>query len=716
MRKHRLISLLIATIAASVGHGQQFDKWYFGRTAALSFTPNGPQPIPAVLGNSAMLADEGSASISDEDGNLLFYTNGVTVYNKTHQVMLNGDNIGGHLSSCQVLIIPQPGSSIYYVFTTGAIETNFTEGYRYSIVDMSRDNGKGEVIAKKISLWPSCTERMTAARHANGYDVWVITNDNSSNTFRSWLVTCNGLQPSAVVSTVGDMLNGAWVAINAGMMKVSADGKTLAQTHFPFIDEVTSPPNFCQLFDFDNSTGLLSNPRKIGFASGQFTHCEFSPDSKMLYLSRPHEKKIDQVEITLPSMAAILASRYTINTSVAFYDMQLAPDEKIYCSKPGIALSVINLPNQKGGACRFVEEQLSILPGSSFIGLPSHINDAFGTPDFNNGFTQTILDSCSGTVQFNGFSNMPAPVSWEWDFGDGQTSALQNPLHIFQNPSQTHNVRLKIKSASVCGVITRSKRFKPSGTVTGKAAFDFVVRCDSGYVRFINKTPDTTSLHGAFEWSFGDGNTSLLTNPVHSYTSPGIYSVKLKINTGLACLNDSVSLPVEVRDFSINTIPDQVIRVGQKVYLSTDQPATDFHWSPPQWLSDTAIRNPVAMPLQDITYKVFAARGDGCSDQDSVFIKVIQYNDVYVPTAFTPNGDGRNDNIYPYYPGHLTLKSFSIFSRWGQRLFTTSQRSVGWDGKLNGVVQQTGIYVWGVILTNQKGETIEEKGTLTLIR
>ena len=86
--------------------------------------------------------------------------------------------------------------------------------------------------AKNILLHASCTERMTAVRHANGISVWVITNDNNSNTFRAWLVGCNGLQATPVVSNTGVVLDQD-IIVNTGMMKVSPDGKQLCQTHFP---------------------------------------------------------------------------------------------------------------------------------------------------------------------------------------------------------------------------------------------------------------------------------------------------------------------------------------------------------------------------------------------------------------------------------------------------------------------------------------------------
>jgi gliding motility-associated-like protein len=710
--------LFLLSFPDADANAQQNDNWYFGRKAGLSFSHPGNQQAPLSLGNSEMLSDEGSASISDEDGNLLFYTNGVTVYNKLHQVMLNGNNLAGNISSCQTIIVPHPGhDSLYYIFTTDAVENDFLSGYRYSIVNIKRDNGNGEIITKNTLLWSSCTERLAAARHSNGIDVWVITNDNNSNTFRSWLITCNGILNTPIVSSTGQVLN-QFRDINTGIIKVSPDGKMLCQSHFPIFDETTHIPNFIQLFDFNTASGSITNARQISFPDAQFTHFEFSPNSKLLYITRPYDKKIDQLEITLPTIAAILASRITFSTTTAFYDIQLAPDEKIYCAHPSLSLAAINLPDVKGVGCNFREDQVLLSTGSVFLGLPSHINDFVSTDDPDNGFSYTIVDSCTGSVQFNGYSNLPATIQWEWDFGDGTTSGLQNPFHNFPAPGSSYTVKLKISSSFSCGVIYKSKKIRPSGLVKDKPDFSFVVRCDSGYVRFVNKTNNLSALSpGQLVWYFGDGNTSTDTNPVHSYALPGSYTVKLKLSSGLPCMDDSVLSSVDVRDFTIHTIPDQTIIVGEKVLLSTDAPAVSFVWSPAQWLSNPSVRNPAATPLESITYKVTATNSEGCSSEDSVHINVIQYNDIYVPTAFTPNDDGRNDIIRPFFDGKFTLKEFGVYNRWGQKVFSTSQRGVGWDGKINGILQNTGIFIWIVNVTDTKsGKKIERKGTFVIIR
>lgn len=706
--------LFVFLCTSSISPAQQNNNWYFGQRAGIRFSALPGQVIPVTLTDGAMITDEGSSSVSDSAGKLLFYTNGITVFNRLHQVMLNGDELKGNISSCQsAIIIPVPGNdSIYYIFTTDAIENNFSNGYNYSIVNMKRDNGNGEVVTKNTLLWQSCTERLTAARHQNGTDIWLITNDNNSNIFRSWLITCNGLQSNPVVSQAGVLLT-QHLLTNTGYMKVSPDGKQLCQTHFPLFDPDVSNPNFVQLFDFNNTTGQVTNGRSVMFDNAMYVSCEYSSDSKMLYLVRPYERKVDQLEATLPSAAAVSASTISISTVAPVLTLQLAPDEKIYTFRPGQSLGVINYPAVKGSGCNFQDNQLDISPFSARFGSPSFINDVAFDP--NNSFSYIITDSCSGRVQFTALSGMPGTLTWSWNFGDGNTSTLQNPVHTFTPANQSYTVTLNISSSVSCGNIKSSRQIKPSGIITD-ADFDFVTRCDSGYIRFVNKSRFDQNGGGQYLWDFGDGNSSTATNPVHIYNQEGLYSVKLKLLTGAACIDDSLTKQVEVKNFIVTAPPDQTISVGQPVFLSTNEPADNFQWSPDAWLSNSSIRNPVATPLEDIVYKVTASNGEGCKGEDSVRITVLQYDDIYVPTGFTPNDDGKNDILKPFYHGQVMLKEFSIYSRWGQRVFSTSQRNAGWNGKINGMLQQAGVYVWFIKAVGKSGETIERKGTFVLIR
>jgi len=713
MRKCQFILALIFFLSSSESYSQKNNIWYFGKKAGLSFSSPGGQPIPLPLSNSAMDADEGCASVCDDNGDLLFYSNGLIVYNKNHAVMLNGDGLMSNNSALQgCIIVPVPGNhDLFYIFTTDALENGFANGYRYSIVDMSRDNGNGEVITKNIMLNPSCTERMTAIRHADGVSVWLITNDKSSDIFRSWLITCTGLQTNPVVSTVGVKLD-ADAIMNIGMLKGSSDGKQVCQTSFLLSDDVNNPtPNFCQLFDFDNQTGILSNPRSIGFPDAVITTCEFSPNSKLLYLARAYDKAIDQVEATLPTTVAIIASRVTMPTQTSFYGIQLAPDGKIYLAQPSFFLGAINNPDIKGAGCDFQKEQVNLDFHAAYVGLPAYINDLSFNP--LNSYTYSITDSCTGTVQFLGNATMPGTIKWQWDFGDGNVSTVQDPVHIFVPADKQYIVRLTVSSDLACDSVKSSKIITPKG-IMNNVDFDFFPNCDSGYIRFTNKNP----LQGSavqYSWDFGDGNVSASLNPVHTYASKGKFPVTLKLSTGTSCLDRSVTKIVSMQALAVTISDDQSIFLGQKIQLFVNGPGTVYEWSPATGLSNTTVAKPYASPVKDITYKAKVIK-DGCSGEDSVHITIVDLTDIYVPTGFTPNNDGRNDNIKPFFGTKFELREFSIFNRWGTRIFTSSKRGEGWNGKINGVEQDPGVYIWVLKFIDDKGKPLERKGSLVLLR
>ena len=435
----KLIPLILFSFLLIKASSQQNALWYFGRQAALSFVPGSGPGFPSPLTNSAMNAGEGCSSICDSAGNLLFYTNGEVIYNKNHQVMQNGDNLLGHISSFQSsAIIQQPDSrNIFYVFTADAYENSYANGYRYSIVDMNGDNGNGAVTTKNILLQAPSTERLAIARHANGIDMWVITNDLNSDIFRAWLITCNGLQPAPVISSAG-----VPVTQGIGALKASPDGTKLCQTQFPDPD-IVALENFFQVFDLDNATGSISNARSITISRSLYNACEFSPNSQLLYVTKALATEIDQFQIGNNTEAAIIASKSSIPAVKGLYGMQLGNDQRIYVSRIATKLSVINQPDNQGPACSFEADKIDLGGRFSGINLPAAVNDFFVL-----NFTYQILDSCNGVVQFFGTSSLGGAVQWDWDFGDATISNQQNPVHTFSPPNKLYNVKLKTTTST----------------------------------------------------------------------------------------------------------------------------------------------------------------------------------------------------------------------------------------------------------------------------
>lgn len=146
---------------------------------------------------------------------------------------------------------------------------------------------------------------------------------------------------------------------------------------------------------------------------------------------------------------------------------------------------------------------------------------------------------------------------------------------------------------------------------------------------------------------------------------------------------------------------------------------TGYLWSPGTDLSNIHIHNPIGVydvGIDSVRYKVIVTDDAGCSDSATVLVKVYKtLPSVFVPTAFTPNHDGLNEVIRPIAVGIQRLNYFSVYNRWGQLVFTTSEIGKGWDGTIGGKRQATGVFVWMVSAVDYLGQPIFRKGTVALI-
>jgi gliding motility-associated-like protein len=700
--------LLLIVLNAQIG-----NNWHFGDNNAMSFTATNNMLAPVQLGRSNLTSDEGCTSMSDKSGNVLFYSNGVKVMNKNNMLMLNGNDLLGNISSFQSSIaIQQPGSiNKYYLFTSDAFENNFFNGYRYHIIDMQRDNGNGEVISKNNMLWPRCTERLTMVQHSNGIDVWIITNDNFSKTFRSWLLTCNGLQLTPIVSEVGESLN-VFQDMNLGALVVSPDGKKMCQTFFYDATGTNFTP-FFQLFDFNASTGLLSNAKKIELGRSAYG-CAFSPNSKLLYLTDPNSQSIAQVEATLPTAGAIQNSLVTIPSSYGLFGLQLAPNLKIYVARYNNYMIQINNPNIKGLGCNFTDDStVAYKNGFCYLNFPQFINNSFFDP--YNGFTYSYVDSCNATIQFNAYSNLNGTVNYTWDFGDGQTSTAQNPIHTYVNKNRQYNVTVKIDNNTSCGAPLYKSNLVNAQGVLVNLQFDYTAKCDSNIVS-INNLSYTDPTNVKYIWQMGDGTTLNNKNPVYSYATPGTYNITLSIQNINTCFVTPVVKTIQFETITLQAPGNVQINEGESIQLLTSSTGTKFAWKPNIYINDSSLLSPTVAPVITTTYFVTARNNSNCIAKDTVVVTVNNKKEIYIPTAFTPNNDGINDLLEPSFSISLQNIAFNIYNKWGQLVFEgNKQNGYNWNGKFKNKLAPTGTYVYYFNATNILGEKKIRKGTINLL-
>ena len=162
-----------------------------------------------------------------------------------------------------------------------------------------------------------------------------------------------------------------------------------------------------------------------------------------------------------------------------------------------------------------------------------------------------------------------------------------------------------------------------------------------------------------------------------------------------------------------------MIVAGQPLQLNATG-GENYEWSPPTWLNNVTIANPLALiqtSADSIRYKVYVTNALGCIDSSSVLVKIFRTNpQIFVPTGFTPNGDGLNDILKPIAVGIQRIEYFRVYNRWGQLVFSTTVNEHGWDGRIGGKQQTTNTYAWVVKAIDYTGRPIIQKGTSTLIR
>ena len=253
MKRLPILALLALLLPGAAFAQREQSVWLFGQQAGLSFPADGGTPTPLLT--SKMTTYEGSAVATNQQGQLLFYTNGEFVFNRQNQVMPNGRKLMGSNSSTQsALIVPDPGSgNVFYLFTVGA--QGGPNGLRYSTLDMTRDNGLGDVARMQRPARVAGGGEAGRRAPPNGRDVWVVAHRWNSNAFVSFLVTADGVQSKPVMSNVGSMHAGP--GRNAiGAMKFSPDGRKLAVA-------LWREANKYEVFDFDRTTGQVRNVKSL---------------------------------------------------------------------------------------------------------------------------------------------------------------------------------------------------------------------------------------------------------------------------------------------------------------------------------------------------------------------------------------------------------------------------------------------------------------------
>jgi hypothetical protein len=437
-------SSVFTVLTASTCNGiskNNAKHWYFGNQAAMKFENN----IPIALTNSAMTQAEGVATMSDANGNLLFYTNGITIFNRNHQVMVNGSGLTSNSSNTQsAFIVPFPGSpDKYYVITPGP--------YNYSIVDMTLDNGNGAIMttAKNILITNENSEKVAGLLASNQTDIWLITYGASQNRFNVYKITPSGISTIPVVSPF-TTASGFF-----GYMKISPDGTKIAMANFA---------NTFHLYDFNASTGVVSNQRIINISIGGFGSygIEFSPNNNLVYVSDHRgQNRVFQYDITLATPELIANSVVPLTANVpALGGIQLGPDNKIYVARENNGfLGVINNPNIIGTGCNYVAEGISLEGKTSNLGLPGFVASSLVQNQPYISSFSPINGEVGAAVIITGtdFSTIISNNRVTFDGTEATVTAATSTSLTVTVPAGANTGKISIQSG--CNIVTTSDNF-----------------------------------------------------------------------------------------------------------------------------------------------------------------------------------------------------------------------------------------------------------------
>ena len=550
MKQKFIVGLLFIT--SFVFSQGEANIWYFGDHAGLDFNSG----TPVALTDGQLVTQEGCATIADTTGKLLFYTDGITIYNRVHQIMSNGSGLMGHSSTTQsATIVPKPGSSsLFYVFTIDA--SAGVNGFRYSIVDISLDGGLGAVTTDKNVLiyTPSC-EKISIVKHANNKDFWIITHGFDSDLFYVHLLTSSGLGAMPITSKSGIIVIKDSPGYNSmGYMKISPNGSKLVLCH-QFLGTA-------ELFDFNTTTGIVSNSKSLMENSGQLYGAEFSPNSEVLYVANIIGKGLYQFDLTASD---IVASKQLI-ALLPFYvgALQLGPDKKIYIDAyMQSKLSVINSPNVIGLGCDLILNSIDLGGKICELGLPAFNQSFFFSSEIQ------IANTCMGeNTQFELKTNETVTGA-TWDFGDGTTSTDIKPAHTYATAG-TFTVSVTATGSSGTNAKTRDITISTIPTATQPSNMLVCDTNDDGLYAFDLTAQNTAILNGQnptlytvkyFANATDYANNVVITTPT-AYTNTTAYQQQTIIaevaNNANGTCKSTTSFSIAVFDTPLPSLPADI--------------------------------------------------------------------------------------------------------------------------------------------------------------
>lgn len=528
----------------------QNNNWVFGRKTGINKTSTGIN----IIKNSKLNSLEACGSVSDfNTGDLLFYTDGLSVWDSTNTVMPNGDSLKGGESCAQgALILPHYKLADKYLIFSAPEFRNKDNKMYYSVVDMGLRGGLGDIEAqnKNIVVVDSVCEGLTYSFNKDSSGYWLITRERNSDRFISILIDSSGVGSKVVYSKFpGGRTN------NFSVLTLSPNGKKLSVTN--------TSQEYIEFYSFDNCTGKLSNKFTIGGIDRANYGAAFSPNSNIFYFTTSFEfngqrSELLQMDLSSNDSATIRNSitligrpTFRFNSIVYFGNLQLHADNKIYVAEiSNKELSVIENPDVLGIGCSYSKNKISLQGGASTYGLPQPVPGRLKPPKFiTNVGNITLSDSCiEDSVKFtlNGINNID---KFSWSLIDANSVVVQqgqtiNPtLKITAKDSYTFDVVASVG----CDKYLVSIAFT-MGNCTCEGEITVSDTCKDENIEFSITSDDAINT---VSWEYFDDNGNLLftsndLKPSRRFTQQ--QGVTIKAIVDFDCGVDSLEKTITIED------------------------------------------------------------------------------------------------------------------------------------------------------------------------
>ncbi|WP_350286941.1 gliding motility-associated C-terminal domain-containing protein [uncultured Croceitalea sp.] len=683
------------------------ENWYFGNNAGLNFSTS----PPTIVTDGNINVREGTTTISDSNGNLLFYTSANSVMNSNHLVMTNGAGISAEDSSTQAsTILKAPNNSnLYYILQ---LEEGASVDFTYSVVDINLN----EVVQKNIS--PAGTndnysEKLTAVRHCNGIDYWVILKQMNQPIYDVFLLNSSGIALSSsqnVSSYSGSFSTGI------GQLKASPSGRKLAAVSFY--------GNRLELSDFDNATGLISNVVSVDYGTTFEPYgVEFSPDENKVYVSLYTGQQLRAYDISTFTSAAIASSETIIaNTSLAPGSLQLAKDGNIYVvEETAYYIGFIDNPNSNTPTYNTSLLDLTGLPNTprATLGLPNFFPGSVITPP---GFN-TVVDCRTIDFTLDGIVPVNA-IGVNWDFGDGSVTTGSNVSHTYTSDG-TYNVIVSYDLD--CGGTYCVEQMLmiscSSCPETIDAGLDVNINQGETTVFAASSTGGTPS----YIWTASPTDASLagqetIQNPSVSPAVTTTYTVTADFGGGCVDTDDvvvSVSIPctLQINDMNLLTTNADCGMTNGSIngieVLNTTATET-YSWTDSNGMQVGTSMDLFNMPTGDYTLTITDGSCSATLGPLTIDCNTNQNQDIVIANTMTPNGDGANDTFIILGLENHPNNSLKIYNRWGNLVYDKKNYTNQWDGTYQGKLLPVATYYYILNLNNSDQKI--HKGYITILR